>query len=149
MPQYSRLKTCGVQKQGPDYRVVSGVLEDELYAMECEIRVYWPNMTIESIKARMKRFTTDRCLLAEKFFSNCLGWSIDSELDGKIKKDLGRNGCRHMAALIVDCMHSLVRAELARRLKESMAGNPSLDKKEFLADFLRSNPNLGGYLKIR
>lgn len=32
---YSRMKSVGVQKQGENRRVVSGVLEDELYAMQC------------------------------------------------------------------------------------------------------------------
>lgn len=148
MPQYSRLKTCGVQKQGAEYRVVSGVLEDELYAMQCEICVHWPALAIKTVKTKMKRFTTERCLLAENVFSLCEGWSIDSELDGKIKKQLGRNGCRHMAILIVDCLHSLVRAELARELRDGLSQNPQLDRKQFLNDFLERNPNLVNYLKI-
>jgi hypothetical protein len=148
MPKYSRLKSCGVQKQGPDHRIVSGVLEDELYAMQCEISVYWPELRIQRIRTRMKRFTTDRCLLAEKFFRNCEGWLIDSELDGKIKKDIGRNGCRHMAILIVDCLHTLVRAELSRELTDSLTQNPQLDRKHFVEDFLKRNPNLSKYLKI-
>ena len=148
MPQYSRLKTCGVQKQGSDHRWVSGVLEDELYAMQCEIRVNWPELKIESIKTRMKRFTTDRCLLAQDFFQNCVGWSINAELDGKIKKEIGRNGCRHMAILMVDCLHSLVRAELARELKEALSSNPQVDKKQLLDDFLKRNPDLKSYLRI-
>lgn len=149
MPQYSRVKTCGVQKQGSDYRVVSGILEDELYAMECEICVHWPELTIKTVNARMKRFTTERCLLAEKFFRACEGWQIDSEIDGRIKKELGRNGCRHMAILIVDCLHSLARAELARDLQAALSNDTGLDRKEFLNSFLRRNPGLVNYLKIQ
>ena len=103
MLDYSRCKSVGVQKQGEDRRVVSGVLEDELYAMQCEMVVYWPTLTIESVQARMKRFTTKRCPLAEKVFSQAEGWKIDATLDGKIKRELGRYGCRHMAVLMVDC----------------------------------------------
>ncbi len=149
MLKYSRIKTCGVQRQDPDYRVVSGVLEDELYSMNCEIRVNWPNLTIESVKTRMKRFTTDRCLLAENVFKNCEGWSINSELDGKIKKELGRNGCRHMAVLIVDCLNALVRAELGRELSEALSKDSSLDRKNFVDEFLAKNLSLKGYLKLK
>lgn len=149
MLKYSRIKTCGVQKQGKDYRVVSGVLEDELYAMSCEIRVNWPSLTVESIRTRMKRFTTDRCLLAENVFKNCVGWSIDSGLDGKIKKEIGRNGCRHMAVLMVDCVNALVRAELGRELSEALSKDPSLDRKNFVDEFLAKNIPLKGYLKLK
>ena len=68
MLSYARSKSIGVQKQGPDIRVVSGVLEDELYAMQCEMLVYWPTLTIDAIQTRMKRFTTERCVKAEKVF---------------------------------------------------------------------------------
>lgn len=149
MLKYSRIKTCGVQRQGPDDRVVSGVLEDELYSMHCEIRVNWPSLTILSVKTAMKRFTTDRCLLAEDVFRNCEGWSIDSQLDGKIKKELGRNGCRHMAVLMVDCLNALVRAEVARALAEALSKDSSLNRKGFLDEFLLVNPSIAGYLKLR
>ena len=149
MLKYSRIKTCGVQQQGRDHRVVSGVLEDELYAMNCEIRVNWHSMTIDSVKTCMKRFTTDRCLLAENVFRNCEGWSIDSDLDSRIKKELGRNGCRHMAVLMVDCLNALVRAELARELAEALSKDSSLDRKSFVEEFLSDNPSLAGYLKVR
>ncbi|MCX5873066.1 MAG: DUF2889 domain-containing protein, partial [Deltaproteobacteria bacterium] len=117
MPIYSRMKSCGVQKQGDNRRVVSGVLEDELYAMQCEISVDWPSLTIESVQARLKRFTTTRCVLAEKVFLRAEGWKIDAQIEGKIKKELGRNGCRHLAVLMIDCLRSLTRAELTRELR--------------------------------
>lgn len=68
MIEYSRIKSIGVQKQGDGRRVISGVLEDELYAMQCEIAVTWPEMVIESVQTKMKRFTTHRCLLAAPVF---------------------------------------------------------------------------------
>jgi len=49
MLTYARVKTIGVQKQGENRRVVSGVLEDELYAMQCEIVVSWPDPAIEAV----------------------------------------------------------------------------------------------------
>ena len=89
MPIYSRMKSCGVQKQGAAKRVISGVLEDELYAMQCEILVDMPSLTIESIQVRMKRFTTVKCILAEQIFLRAEGWKIDSQIEGKIFKDPG------------------------------------------------------------
>lgn len=149
MPIYRRMKSCGVQKQGADKRVISGVLEDELYAMQCEILVDWPSLTIESIQARLKRFTTVKCILAEKVFLRSEGWKIDSQIEGKIKKELGRNGCRHMAALMIDCLRSLVRSELANNLRSSMETAPNLDKDRFIEDFFKDHPDLKGIAKIR
>jgi hypothetical protein len=143
------MKSCGVQKQGADKRVISGVLEDELYAMQCEILVDWPSLTIESIQAKLKRFTTVKCILAEKVFLRSEGWKIDSQIEGKIKKELGRNGCRHMAALMIDCLRSLARSELANNLRSSMESVPNLDKDHFIEDFFKDHPDLKGIAKIR
>jgi hypothetical protein len=149
MLQYSRCKSVGVQKQGEERRVVSGVLEDELYAMQCEIAVHWPTRTIESVQARMKRFTTRRCLLAEKVFEKAEGWKIDAELDRKVRNELGRLGCAHMAVLMIDCCRALARAEVARELRGALELDPELDKKSFLEGFLNRHPDLTGYLKLQ
>ena len=149
MLTYSRMKSIGVQKQGEDRRVVSGVLEDELYAMQCEIAVNWPDRTIVSVQSRMKRFTTKRCQLAESIFVQAEGWNIDPELDGRIKKELGRKGCRHMAILMVDCCRALARAEVARELEAALEKDPDLDKKKFLDDFFGNYPDLRDYLVLQ
>lgn len=149
MLTYSRMKSIGVQKQGEDHRVVSGVLEDELYAMQCEITVNWPDRTIVSVQSRMKRFTTKRCQLAEPIFVQAEGWRLDPGLDGRIKKELGRKGCRHMAILMVDCCRALARAELARELEAAREKDPDLDKKKFLDDFFATYPDLKDYLLLQ
>lgn len=149
MLEYSRCKTIGVQKQGDNRRVVSGVLEDEPYAMECVISVDWPNLTIESVQTKMKRFTTTRCPRAKDIFTRAEGWKIDAELDGKIKKELGRYGCRHMAVLMVDCCRALARAEVARELRAALQEDPDLDPKGFVEAFFQRRPDLRGYLQLR
>ncbi len=77
------------------------------------------------------------------------GWKIDSELDGKIKKELGRYGCRHMAVLMVDCCRALARAELARELRAAIEENPELDRAGFVEAFFERHPDLKGYLQLR
>lgn len=149
MLSYSRSKSIGVQRQGENLRVVSGVLEDELYAMECEIVVNWPLQTIESVQTRMKRFTTTRCPLAQPVFSKAEGWKLDGELNGKIKKILGREGCRHMAVLIADCCRSVATAELTRELAEALTQGPGLDRKAFVQDFCTRYPGMSGYLRLQ
>ena len=149
MLSYSRTKSIGVQMQGPEKRVVSGILEDELYAMECQIIVNWPELVIEAVQARMKRFTTTRCPRALEVFSRIEGWKLDHELDGKIKKEIGRNGCRHMAILMVDCCRSLARAEFARELRAALEKDPSLDKREFTTAFFEQYPTLKDYLRLQ
>jgi len=148
MLAYSRMKSVGVQMQGTDHRVVTGVLEDELYAMECEMLVNWPTLTIESVQTRMKRFSNIRCPRAERIFGLAEGWKIDAELEGKIKKEIGRLGCRHMAVLMVDCCRSLVSAELAREIRLARTANPAVDRKQLLESFLSSYPPLRGFLRL-
>ena len=149
MLEYSRMKSIGIQVQGEDRRVVSGVLEDELYAMQCEITVNWPTLTIERVQTRMKRFTTARCPLAQTVFPTAEGWKIDSQLEGKIKKELGRKGCRHMAILILDCCRSLARAEFARELRAAGEQDSHLDRKEFFEDFLGRHSELTQFMRLQ
>jgi len=140
------MKSVGVQMHGTTHRVVSGVLEDELYAMECEMLVNWDTFTVESVQTRMKRFTTTRCPLADKVFDLTEGWKIDSEIEARIKKEIGRYGCRHMAILMVDCCRSLVAAELARDLRAALEKDPETDKKNLAAEFVKAHPQVGSFL---
>jgi hypothetical protein len=149
MLTYSRTKSIGVQKQGEDRRVVSGVLEDELYAMACELAVYWPSLTIESMQAKMKRFTTSRCPMAESVFAQAEGWKLGPELDARIKKELGRKGCRHMAVLMVECLRNLVRAEFTREFISAKQKEPKTDPREFLEQFYSRYPSLKEYLRLQ
>ncbi|MEW6347961.1 MAG: DUF2889 domain-containing protein [Thermodesulfobacteriota bacterium] len=144
---YSRMKSVGVQKQGEDRRVVSGVLEDELYAMECEIAVHWPTLNIEAVQTRMKRFTTAGCLKAGEVFARAEGRKLGPELDGMIKKEIGRHGCRHMAILMVDCCRAVARAEFARELRAALDADPSTNPADVLNDFQERHPDLKGYLR--
>ena len=149
MLTYSRTKSIGVQKQGEDRRVVSGVLEDELYAMSCELAVHWPTLTIESAQAKMKRFTTSRCPLAESVFTQAEGWKLGPDLDARIKKELGRKGCRHMAVLMVECLRNLVRAEFTREFISAKQEAPKTDAREFLEEFYSRYPSLKEYLRLQ
>jgi len=149
MLAYARCKSVGVQKQGKDRRVANGILEDELYAMECKIVVNRPTLIIESVQTHMKRFTTNRCTRAEKVFAKAEGWKLDRDLDGKIKNELGRHGCRHMAILLVDCCRALARAEVARDLRDALAKDPGQDAKQFIYEFYGCNPELTDYLRLQ
>jgi hypothetical protein len=149
MLAYARIKSIGVQRQGEDRRVASGILEDELYAMECEISVHWPTLTIEAVRTRMKRFTTARCPLADEVFVKAEGWKLGPDLDGRIKRELGRYGCRHLAGLMVDCCRSLARAEFVRELTAELEKQPDMDRKQFLAAFYGRYPDLTDYLRLQ
>lgn len=149
MLAYSRCKSVGVQARGDDLRMVSGVLEDELYAMQCEIVINRSTLAVETVQTKMKRFTTCRCLRAEDVFARAEGWKIDASLDSRIKKELGRKGCRHMAGLMVDCIRSFAGAELARELRTATEKDPALDKRQFLSEFSAKNPGLASYLGLR
>jgi hypothetical protein len=148
MKIYMRNKSVGVQRQGADLRVVTGVLEDELYAMDCRVAIYWPDLKITAIEARMKRFTTVRCPLAADVFSRAVGWTLGPDLDGKIKKELGRFGCRHMAQLLVDCCRAAAREELACDLRAAQESDDQVDVPAFVAAFLRRRPQLADYFRL-
>ncbi len=144
---YSRMKSVGVQYQGAHRAVVSAVLEDELYAMECNLAINRDALVIETVNTRMKRFTTIRCPEAWEVFKRAEGWEFDAQLDAKVKRELGRDGCRHMAALILECCRTFARSERAEAFREALSANPSLDPKDFFTQYENSRPQLSNYLK--
>jgi hypothetical protein len=146
MLTYSRIKSVGVQLQGPEKYVVTGVLEDELYAMECAITLTRSDLRIQSVKARMKRFTTTRCLPAQNTFKKLEGFAVGPELESKIKKELGPDGCRHMAGLIVDCCRAVLKAEIANEFKRRIENGERPDATALMEHFGQKYPNIGALI---
>jgi hypothetical protein len=149
MLNYSRVRSVGVQLQGPEKYVVNGVLEDELYAMECTITLTRSDLRIQSVQARMKRFTTTRCLLARDTYKKLEGLSVGPELESTIKKELGPDGCRHMAGLIVDCCRAVLKAELADEFKKRVESGVKPKVSDLVEHLTQNYPHIGAlYRKV-
>ena len=68
---------------------------------------------------------------------------------GRIKKELGRKGCRHMATLMIECCRNLVRAEFSREFISAREKDPYIDAGAFIDRFYSRYPDLKGYLRLQ
>jgi hypothetical protein len=118
MVSFSRSMLVGVEKMSDERVVLHGILEDNLYAMEVDVEVTRPGYEIVAISGRMKRYTTSQCPRATGVLKEAVGMKLnDPGLASRINKEIGRQGCRHYAELILECLDTFVAAEPATARK--------------------------------
>ncbi|MEW6263885.1 MAG: DUF2889 domain-containing protein [Thermodesulfobacteriota bacterium] len=144
MLEFIRTKTIGVQAQGLDLWVIHGRLDDALYTVDLRLKISRPDLIVQDARGRLLRYTTNRCPLAEEYAGRVKGQALGRELSRRIKDDVGKAGCRHLANLFADCAQAAARAEL----KAFLAGSdPAAGGVEgILASFYLKFPQLEGFL---
>jgi predicted metal-dependent phosphoesterase TrpH len=104
MLTFMRNKWVGVERWDEETLWVYGVLDDDIYGVELETSIRLPDMVIQSIQGRFKRWTTPECPKAIPVLREAVGFHLLEEgFDQKVQKNIGRKGCRHFANLLVEC----------------------------------------------
>lgn len=147
MLSFIRSKTVGVQPQDDDSWMVHGRLDDALYTVDLEVRVSRPDLVIAEAIGSLGRYTTVRCRLGEEYAGRVVGEPLGAGLDRRLKDEVGKHGCRHLANLFIDCAQAAARAELADFYRRAKAENPALEPPEALRLFLDAHPGLEDYLQ--
>lgn len=62
MLKFMRNKVVGIERIGPDELLVHGLLNDDIYSLEIDLRVRMPDLRIISIDGRWKRKTCHRTI---------------------------------------------------------------------------------------
>ena len=137
----------GYEKVDDNEFLIQGVLEDNLYAHQVEIRVKLPDFEIISIKGIMKRFTTPLCPQATDKLDLAVGLKIEPGFSSKIRKLIGRPGCRHYANIINECCDSLIPALIALKWRDAVYDNPDITKDEFLKQLVNEYPQIKEFCK--
>ena len=110
MLKFARTKYVGIERPAQDRVVAHGFLDDYIYSMELDVEFSLPRYEIMRIAGRMKRYTTPECPRADEILQNAVGMRIEPGLTDKVKKQIGRAGCRHYATLLLECCHAVVSA---------------------------------------
>ena len=96
------------------------MLEDNIYAMEIDVTVNTGDFKIVSIVGKMNRITTSECHKAEAVLQNAVGMNItDREFARTVNRVIGRAGCLHLGALLVECCDSILQAAIFSDLENS------------------------------
>jgi hypothetical protein len=143
MIMFNRMKNVVIQKRDDKTYLAHGVLEDHIYAMEVTVAVQVPDMTIIDVDGKIKRYTTHRCPPGIETLPRAVGMSWSPDVTSRIKKEIGRPGCRHLATILAECMESVAWAVLADAWEAADTENPA-DKAAFIKDHLAKNPQLAG-----
>jgi hypothetical protein len=117
---FSRSKLVGVETSGANMLKAHGVLEDNIYAMEIDVTVNTGDFKIVSISGKMNRITTSECHKATAVLQNAVGMSIaDREFARTVNRVIGRAGCLHLGALLVECCDSILQAAIFSDLENT------------------------------
>ena len=112
MLKFTRTKHVGIERPSKDKIVAHGILEDYIYAMEIDVEFSLPHYEITKIDCRMKRYTTPECPRSDEILQSAVGMRIEPGLTDKVKKQIGRAGCRHYATLLLECCHAVISASI-------------------------------------
>ena len=110
MLKFTRTKYVGVERPAKDKVVAHGSLDDYIYGMDLDVEFNLPQYEITKISGRMRRYTTPECPKADALLQEAVGMRIEPGLTNKVKKQIGRAGCRHYATLLLECCHSVIAA---------------------------------------
>ncbi|MCL6611223.1 MAG: DUF2889 domain-containing protein [Peptococcaceae bacterium] len=143
---FSRTKWVGIERPEEDVYLAHGILEDLIYGMEIDVRVKAPEFEIIAVEGKMRRITTPECPKALPVLQNAVGLRLDAPgLAAAVNRKVGREGCRHLANLILECCDAIVRCALY----EKWPGGPDVEgREEYLKGRLRDLPFMKGSCKF-
>ena len=122
-----------------------GILEDSIYAMEIRLEVRIPEGIITAIQGWMKRYTTPVCPRAPEVLPRAVGMSLREEgWFSKINQEIGRQGCQHLAAILIECGRCLDQARMAHALEEALRTDPSASSLQLSRSWLEDHPEIQG-----
>lgn len=113
MLKFTRTKHIGIERPAKDKAVAHGFLDDYIYSMQLDVEFSLPQYEITKITGRMNRYTTPECPKADDLLQRAVGMRIEPGLTDRVKKEIGRAGCRHYATLLLECCHAIVSASIS------------------------------------
>jgi len=129
---YQRSKRVSIWMEGAQRLMAHGILDDDIYGLEVRLSVDPSTREIREVAGWWNRWTTPDCPLAVERIDDAVGVRIDEPgMAGRIRKSVGRRGCRHFANIIIECCHSAREALDVLLYEEARKRRPSLSFEEF------------------
>ena len=143
MLKFCRTKFVGYEKQEEgDILKIFGTLDDTIYSMQVDLEVKIPDLEIISIQGRMRRVTTPFCNEAQEFLHQAIGLKVERGFQSKVKRLIGRPGCRHYGNIINECLESIIPSLISIKYKESLFSNPKITFNEVIGDLITQYPQI-------
>jgi hypothetical protein len=136
-------RTINVSSEFPDEDTVRmrGSLADHIYAMDLQVDFRVSDGVITAIEGSMKRVTTPWCGDAIPVLKQAVGMCVREQgWISKVNRDIGRQGCEHFAAILVECGRCLDTARMSRDVGERLAADPALEPAAAAAAWIDEHP---------
>ncbi|MGA7875358.1 MAG: PHP domain-containing protein [Desulfoferrobacter sp.] len=131
MLKFARNKLVTAAREDKDTLSIHGILDDDIYSVEIDLRVRIRDLHFLSIDGKWNRWTTPECPRAIDFLQEAKGFCIDEGIDDRIHKAVGRKACRHFANLLIECCHAAKEAAKVARWEDAKAVNQDLSFGDF------------------
>jgi hypothetical protein len=140
---FSRSKLVSVERNSEHILKAHGVLDDYIYSMEMDVAVSIQDYKIVSIDGKMNRITTGECHKALAVLQNAIGMDItDREFARTVNRVIGRAGCLHLGALLVECCDSILQAAIFSDLEKSGFKHIELNASQYATERMAKTPGL-------
>lgn len=138
MISFQRSQIVGAEFVDDNTIRFNGIQEDHIYGMEISLEVRIEDGKILKIDGIMKRYTNFVCPQAVPVLQSALGLSLrEPGWDKRVMREVGRQGCEHLAEILIECGRCLEPAILSRDLNKALQKDPGLNQKEFMESRFR------------
>jgi hypothetical protein len=125
-----------------DHLRLRGLLEDHIYAMELQVDFRIADGVITAIDGTMKRVTTPWCGDAIPVLQKAVGMSVREQgWISHVNRDIGRQGCEHFAAILVECGRCLDTVRLTRAVAQRLEQEPAVQPVDAARDWIGTHPD--------
>lgn len=140
---FSRSKIVGVECPEENSFIAHGILDDYIYSVELDVQVNLPDFEVTKVQGKWKRCTTSECPRALAKLQSVVGWSIlEQDFARRVRRVVGREGCTHLANLLLECCDAVVRAATYAEWSELKEKGIALAKSEYLKKKFGTIPGL-------
>ena len=141
MITFSRTVTVTAEFPDEDTVRMRGTLADHIYAMDLDVDIRIADGVITAIDGAMKRVTTPFCGDAVPVLQTAVGMCVrEKGWISKVNRDIGRQGCEHFAAILVECGRCLDTARLSRDTAVRLALDPTVPAESAAAAWIEQHP---------
>lgn len=138
---FSRTITVTAEFPDDDTVKMRGALADHIYAMDLEVDIRIADGVITAIEGVMKRVTTPWCGDAIPVLQTAVGMSVrEKGWISKVNREIGRQGCEHFAAILVECGRCLDTARLGSDMAARVALEPGVSAQSAAAEWIEHHP---------
>lgn len=141
MISFCRTLTVDASFLDEDTVRMRGSLADHIYAMDLAVEIRISDGVITAIEGAMHRVTTPWCRDAVPVLERAVGLSVrEAGWISRVNRDIGRQGCEHFAAILVECGRCLDTARFARAVGHHLAADPASSAVDAARSWIDGHP---------